>query len=273
MKRMDSGRPVIELRNVRLKLGGRAVLDGLSFDVKRGEVFVIIGYSGSGKSVTLQNITGLMKPDAGSIRIIGEQIVGLSEREMEQVRRRFGYLFQSGALINWLTVAQNVELPLREHSAFSARKRREVVAEKLRLVALENDGGKYPSELSGGMRKRAGLARALALDPEVLLLDEPTSGLDPVLAHQIDDLVLEINRRLRISCIVVTHDMDSAYGIATRIGFFCAGRMHAIGTPEEIRASTDPEIVRFVTGGRGGRAESPAGGEKVMAAATQGAGA
>jgi phospholipid/cholesterol/gamma-HCH transport system ATP-binding protein len=247
---MDNSRPLIEVRNVRITLGGRKVLDGLTFDVRRGEVFVVIGYSGSGKSVTIQCITGLLTPEAGSIRVGGEQIIGMPESELERVRRKFGYLFQSGALINWMTVAENVELPIREHSSMSAKRRRDVVRDKLTLVGLEKDGGKYPAEISGGMRKRAAMARAIALDPEVLLLDEPTSGLDPVLSAQIDQLTLDINRKLGITCLVVTHDMTSAQELATRVGFFREGKMHAVGTPAEILGSKDPEVVRFVTGGR-----------------------
>jgi len=246
------GQPIIEFRDVSIKLGGRQILEKLTFTVERGEVFVIIGYSGTGKSVTLANLTGLLTPDEGSIKVAGRQIVGMDEGELEQARRSFGFLFQSGALINWLTVAENVELPLREHTSFGVKSRKEIVAEKLKLVSMENDGGKYPGEISGGMKKRAALARAIALDPEIVLFDEPTSGLDPVIAHQIDELIIDLNKKLGITCVVVTHDMDSAYTIADRIGFFYKGRMHSVGKPAEVRDASDEALRHFVTGGREG---------------------
>jgi len=243
--------PIIEFKDVSIRLGGKLILDRLSFDVKRGERYIILGFSGSGKSVTLKNMTGLMKPDSGSIKIDGEQIVGLSEHELAPVRRKFGYLFQAGALINWLTVAENIDLPIREHTRMNARQRLELVEEKLKLVGLAGEGYKFPSDISGGMKKRAALARAIALDPEVLVLDEPTSGLDPVLSRQIDQLTNEINQRLGITCVVVTHDMESAYDVGDRIALFKEGRMHCVLTPDEFRVSEDPEVVKFATGGKG----------------------
>lgn len=242
---------VVQFHDVSIKLGGRMILNRMTFEVTRGERMVIVGYSGSGKSVTLKNMTGLMRPDSGSIRIDGEQITGITEREMERIRRKFGYLFQSGALINWLTVAENVELPLREHTSMSEKQRRDTVLEKLALVSMENDGDKYPSDISGGMKKRAAMARAIALDPDVIVLDEPTSGLDPVLSRQIDDLIVSINTKLGLTCIVVTHDLESAQLVGHRIAFFNDGKMHCILPPAEFMASEDEEVTRFVTGGRG----------------------
>src|SRR5690606_21066009 len=174
--------------------GGRQILHDLTFKVRKGEIFVIIGYSGTGKSVTLQNLTGLLTPQKGLIYVDGQQIVGMDEDELKEARRKFGFLFQSGALINWLTVAENVELPLREHTSLSRKTRQRVVAEKLRLVSMADEGNKYPSDISGGMKKRAALARAIALDPEIVLFDEPTSGLDPVISRQIDELIKAINK-------------------------------------------------------------------------------
>jgi len=246
------GQPIIEFENVSILLGGRQILDRETFTVGRGELFVVIGYSGTGKSVTLQNLTGLLTPDEGSIKVAGEQVVGMDEDELRQMRRRFGYLFQHGALIKWLTVAENVDLPLREHTSYSKRRRRETVLEKLKLVNMDQDGDKYPSEISGGMQKRAALARAIALDPEIILFDEPTSGLDPVIGHQIDSLIKTINKDLGITCVVVTHDMESAYYMADRIAFFYKGRMDYIGTPEEVQNTTDEELRHFITGGREG---------------------
>jgi len=249
-------RDVIEFTDVSIRLGGKQILNGLTFSVARGERYVILGYSGSGKSVTLKNMTGLMRPDSGSIRVDGEQIAGLSEQELQRVRKKFGYLFQSGALINWLTIAENIDLPLREHTSMSSKQRREAVMDRLRLVSLQDDADKFPSDLSGGMKKRAALARAIVLEPELVLFDEPTSGLDPVLSRQIDDLIIKINEDLKITCIMVTHDMESASDVANRIAFFDKGRMHCVMDPDAFMASRDPDVVRFVTGGRPRYSES-----------------
>ncbi|MBE7493203.1 MAG: ATP-binding cassette domain-containing protein [Planctomycetes bacterium] len=245
-------RPLIQFDSVRKNLAGRQILDSLTFDVREGETFVIIGYSGTGKSVTLRHLVGLMQPDAGSIRVDGEEITTMTPRELEVMRRKFGVLFQSGALIAWLNLYDNVELPLLEHSRMSAKRRAEVVREKLEVVNLWNDREKFPAEISGGMRKRAGLARAIALDPRIVLYDEPTSGLDPVIANEIGKLINALRDRLKMTQIVVTHDMESAYDIADRIGMFYQGRMIQIGTPDEIRASEIPEVQHFISGGKRG---------------------
>ncbi len=244
---------VVEFNDIHTKLGGRQILDGLTFDVRRGETFVIIGYSGTGKSVTLRHLVGLMRPDSGSIRVEGEEITTMSGRELADMRRKFGVLFQSGALIAWLTVYQNVELPLLEHTKFSKKKRAEVIQEKLELVNLWADRDKFPSEISGGMKKRAGLARAIALDAQIVLYDEPSSGLDPVIANEVDKLICSLRDKLGVTSIVVTHDMESAYFIADRIGMFYKGRMIQIGTPNEIRNTTNPEVRHFITGGKEGQ--------------------
>ncbi|MBK9975374.1 MAG: ABC transporter ATP-binding protein [Planctomycetes bacterium] len=245
-------RPVIEFTGVRKNLGGRQILDSLSFDVRQGETFVIIGYSGTGKSVTLRHLVGLMRPDEGSIRVDGEEITTMTPHELEIMRRKFGVLFQSGALIAWLTILENVELPLIEHSRMSKKRRAEVVQEKLEVVNLWDDRNKYPAEISGGMRKRAGLARAIALDPRLVLYDEPTSGLDPVIANEIGKLINALRDKLKMTQVVVTHDMESAYDIANRIGMFYQGKMIQIGTPDEIRASEIPEVQHFISGGKRG---------------------
>lgn len=245
-------RPLVEFNDVHKRLGGRAILDGLTFDVRKGETFVIIGYSGTGKSVTLRHLVGLMKPDSGSVRVAGDEVTTMKLRELEALRRNFGVLFQSGALINWLSIYQNVELPLLEHTRHSRRKRAEIIQEKLELVNLWRDRDKFPSEISGGMKKRAGLARAISLDPELVLYDEPTSGLDPVIANEIDKLIIALRDRLGMTSIVVTHDMESAYTIADRIGMFYHGKMIQIGTPDEIRNSLNAEVRHFISGGREG---------------------
>lgn len=245
-------RPLIEFTGVRKNLAGRQILDSLTFEVRQGETFVIIGYSGTGKSVTLRHLIGLMQPDEGSIRVDGEEITTMTPRELEVMRRKFGVLFQSGALIAWLNIFDNVELPLLEHSRMSAKRRTEVIREKLELVNLWADREKFPAEISGGMRKRAGLARAIALDPRIVLYDEPTSGLDPVIANEIGKLINALRDKLKMTQIVVTHDMESAYDIADRIGMFYQGRMIQVGTPDEIRSSAIPEVQHFISGGKRG---------------------
>lgn len=245
-------RAVIEFTDVRKNLGGRQILDSLTFSVMAGETFVLIGYSGTGKSVTLKNLIGLMQPDSGSIRVDGEEITTMSTRELEIMRRKFGVLFQSGALIAWLNVYENVELPLLEHSRMSKKRRAEVVREKLELVNLWNDREKFPDEISGGMKKRAGLARAISLDPRIVLYDEPTSGLDPVIANEIGKLINALRDKLKMTQVVVTHDMESAFDIANRIGMFYQGRMVQVGTPDEIRVSQIPEVQHFISGGKRG---------------------
>ncbi|MBX3458687.1 MAG: ATP-binding cassette domain-containing protein [Planctomycetes bacterium] len=243
---------MVEFAGVSKTLAGRKILDKLEFSVKRGETFVIIGYSGTGKSVSLRNLVGLMRPDEGSIRVAGEEITTMTPRELEVMRRKFGVLFQSGALIAWLNLFDNVELPLLEHTKMSRKKRAEIVQQKLELVNLWQDREKFPAEISGGMKKRAGLARAIALDPEIVLYDEPCSGLDPVIAHEIDKLIIRLRDDMKMTQIVVTHDMESAYSIADRIGMFYHGRMIQIGTADEIRNSNLEEVRHFVSGGREG---------------------
>ena len=243
----------VEFNEVSKKLGGRQILDKLSFSVLKGETFVIIGYSGSGKSVSLRHMVGLMAPDSGSIRVDGDEITTMSRKELEVMRRKFGVLFQSGALIAWLTLFENVELPLLEHTRMSAKKRAEIVQQKLELVNLWQDRAKFPAEISGGMKKRAGLARAIALDPSIVLYDEPSSGLDPVIAYEVDKLVNRLRDEHKMTQLVVTHDMESAYTIASRIGVFYHGEMIQVGTPDEIRSSSLPEVQHFITGGREGQ--------------------
>jgi phospholipid/cholesterol/gamma-HCH transport system ATP-binding protein len=239
---------MIELDGVHKRLGGLDVLRGVDLTVEQGETMVIIGRSGSGKSVTLKHMIGLMVPDRGTVRVDGSEWAGLGKGGTFELRRRFGVLFQSGALLNWMTVYDNVALPLREHTDLSDEQIAETVREKLALVDLVDHADKTPSDISGGMKKRAGLARAIVMDPEILLYDEPTSGLDPVLSSTINELINNVKHELGVTSVVVTHDMSSAYAIADRIAMLYEGAVIQVGTPDEIRGSDNPVVHQFVKG-------------------------
>jgi phospholipid/cholesterol/gamma-HCH transport system ATP-binding protein len=239
---------MITLRDVHKQLAGQAVLNGVDLEIERGETMVIIGRSGSGKSVTIKHMVGLLRPTRGTVLVDGTDVTALDKTGIFALRRKFGVLFQSGALINWLSVYDNVALPLREHTKLGADEIEKKTLEKLRLVELDEHGDKMPSDISGGMKKRAGLARAIVLDPEILLYDEPTSGLDPVLASRINRLIIDVKEKLGVTSVVVTHDMDSAYKIADRIAMLYEGRIVQVGTPDEIRKSNDPVVRQFVEG-------------------------
>lgn len=223
---------VISLRNIRKSFGERTVLDGVNLDVRRGETMVIMGGSGSGKSTLLRLIIGSFPPDSGSIRLLGHEMVGLKRTALDDVRRRFGILFQSGALFNSMTLAENVALPIHEHTNLDREIIDIQVKIKLELVGLLEHADKYPAQISGGMKKRAGLARALALDPEILFYDEPSAGLDPVTSAQIDRLISDLTQKLGVTSVVVTHEMDSAFSIADRMAMFDSGRMLAVESRE-----------------------------------------
>jgi phospholipid/cholesterol/gamma-HCH transport system ATP-binding protein len=240
--------PVVEVTDLFRKFGNRLVIDGISLRVQRGETLVIMGGSGCGKSTLLRHIIGVMKPTAGSVKIFGDEITTMNDREIDEIRRRFGMLFQSGALLASLTVGENVALPLLQHTDLSAEEIQEVVAQKLQTVGLNGFENLKPAEISGGMRKRVGLARALALDPELLFSDEPTSGLDPIMTAVVDRLTLELTRGAGMTAVVVTHDMTSAFRIATRMIMLGRGKIIAQGTPDEIRTSPDPEVQQFING-------------------------
>ena len=237
---------MIVFENVTKRLGGKTVLDGVSFEVPQGETFVIVGLSGAGKSVTLKHMVQLLIPDQGIVRV-GEDIVSQAHgAELERMRGRFGMLFQGAALLQWLTVFENVALPLREHTKMTHEDIETTVLEKLRLLNLEDSAEKYPSDLSGGMQKRVGLARAIVLNPEMILYDEPTSGLDPVTSRLIDELIEDLRTRMGITSVVVTHDLHSALAIGTRIMMLDGGKIVENATPHEFIHSKNEIVQRFL---------------------------
>ncbi len=240
------GEVMIEFDNVVKVLGGRAILDRVSFSVKRGETFVVCGPSGVGKSVTLKHMVRLLTPDFGDVRVGGHSISSATGGELSRLRDRFGYLFQGGALLAWMTVAENVELPLREKTNLPDDEIRHKAQRVLEMVGLGGDGAKRPSEISGGMCKRAGLARAIVMDPEIVLYDEPTSGLDPVTARTIDALIERLRVDIGVTSVVVTHDLHSALSIGTRIAMLNNGGIQEIATPEEFVHSQNPDVQLFL---------------------------
>lgn len=236
----------VEVRGLEKSFGSRPVLEGLNLVVERGEILVILGASGSGKSTLLRCIVGLEAPDEGTLRLLGVDMQRAPRQEINRLRRRIGMAFQGGALFGSMTLFENIELPLREFTRLSPSTRDIVVRIKLTLVGLDGSGDLYPSELSGGMKKRASLARAMALDPELLFFDEPSSGLDPITAAGLDRLLLQLKAVFGVTMLVVTHELESAFTIADRIALIHEGRFAAIGTPDEIRSSDDPFVRRFV---------------------------
>ena len=237
---------MISIRNITKNFGGKNVLNGLSLEIQRGETLVIMGQSGCGKSVLLKIITGLMSADSGEIWFDGTEISGLKGRKINNLRRKIGMLFQSAALFDSMTVAENVAFMLDQHTDLDKREMRRIVDEKLSLVDLEGVQDLRPAELSGGMRKRVGLARALAFDPEVILYDEPTTGLDPVTCTEINQLIKDLHERLQVTSVVVTHDMHSAFSVATRMAMIHEGKQVAYGRPDEIINIDDPILQQFI---------------------------
>ena len=237
---------MIEFEGVSKVLGGRAVLDDVSFRVNRGETFVIVGASGMGKSVTLKHMVRLMTPDSGEIRV-GQDVISESRGgHLERIRERFGYLFQGGALLAWLSVLENVALPLREKTSMGEEDIVKRASEMLGRVGLESDGAKRPSEISGGMQKRAGLARAIVRNPEIVLYDEPTSGLDPVTSRTIDRLIRRMQNDLGVTSVVVTHDLHSALSIGTKIAMLHNGKIIELSAPDRFIHSPRPEVQAFL---------------------------
>jgi phospholipid/cholesterol/gamma-HCH transport system ATP-binding protein len=242
--------PIISLCGIVNRFGPQVVHNGVDLDVKRGEVLGIVGGSGSGKSVLLRTIIGLNRPAEGTIEILGKPMLDLNERERREIEERWGVLFQNGALFSSLTVVENIEAPLKEHTSLPPELRREIADLKIRLVGLAPEAGaKFPSELSGGMKKRAGLARALALDPEILFLDEPTAGLDPIGAAEFDELIQSLQQSLGLTVIMITHDLDSLAAICDRIAVLVDKRIK-VGTLAELQRDDHPWIKAYFHGPR-----------------------
>lgn len=239
---------MIRLVDVYKAFGPKRVLEGFTLDVVEGETMVIIGYSGTGKSVAIKHIVGLLEPDSGQVIVDDLEVPTLSRRELYQLRARIGYVFQFAALFDSFTIGENVAMGLRKQQELTEREIADRVHEALDLVDLPNVAERFPAELSGGMRKRVGIARAIALRPKYILYDEPTTGLDPVTSAVIDQLMVRMRDRLGVTSIVITHDMRSAYTVGTRIAMLYQGRVRAVGTVDEIRNSKDPIVRQFVDG-------------------------
>lgn len=239
---------MIQVRDLKKSFGPQPILDGVSFGIEKGEALVIIGRSGGGKSVLLKHIIGLLQPDSGKVVIDGEDITQMTERELIRVRSKFGMVFQGAALFDSMNVAENVGFAFRRQKKFTDKEITLKVAEALDMVELANVEHKRPSELSGGMRKRVGLARAIIYHPEIVLYDEPTTGLDPIVSDSIDKLIMRVTERLKVTTVVVTHDMRTARRVGHRIALLHNKRIYVTGPPEDIFASTDPVVRQFIDG-------------------------
>ena len=239
---------MITLKNLTKVIGNKKILDKINLGIQKGETIVIIGQSGCGKSTLLKNIIGLQKPTSGEIIIFDQKTTNLREEELNKVRIKMGMLFQEAALFDSMTVEENVAFPLRQHTRYKEEKIQGIVRERLKIMGMEGTERLMPAHLSGGMQRRVGLARALALEPEIVLYDEPTTGLDPIMKEVINNLILELKNRLKVTSIVVTHDMDTAFKVGDRIGMLHQGSLILIGTPEEIKASDNPTVQQFIKG-------------------------
>lgn len=244
---------MIKIVDLHKSFGENHVLRGVDLQILEGESMVIMGGSGSGKSVLIKNIIGILRPDKGRIYVAGQEITQRSERELDALRRKFGMLFQGAALFDSLSVWENVGFGLKQHTGFSDDQIREVASEKLAMVGLYDVEDLRPSELSGGMRKRVGLARAIAMEPEILLYDEPTTGLDPINADMINNLIIDMREKLNVTSVTITHDLVSAYKVADRIAMLYKGKLLQVGTPEQIQKTSNPYVHQFISG----KAEGP----------------
>lgn len=244
---MNGEGAAIEIRNLCKRFGENEVLKGISLRVERGSTTVILGASGSGKSVLIKHVIGLLRPDSGEVWIEGEPIARADERRLNEVRRKFGMVFQGAALFDSMTVGENVAFPLREHLSLSEKEIRAIVTEKLNLFGLFGVEDKYPAELSGGMRKRVGLARAIVLNPGMLLYDEPTTGLDPIATENVNGMIVEAREKLNVTSVVISHDIGAAFAVADAIAVLHDGRIVEYGTPEAVRASEHPHVRQFLS--------------------------
>lgn len=239
---------MIKLVKVCKTFKGQKVLDNLDFEIETEKITVIIGRSGGGKSVLLKHMIGLIRPDSGQVFVDGIDIAKLNDKQLNEARKKFGMLFQDAALFDSMTVGENVAFPLIEHTRLSKKNIDKIVNEKLLQVGLKDITHKMPSELSGGMRKRVGLARAIALGPKIILFDEPTTGLDPIMCESVDNLIVETQRHTKATFVVISHDIKSTFKIAHKVAMLYNGKIRAEGTPEEIRLSDDPVVMQFVKG-------------------------
>jgi len=244
----SKGVPPVQVESLSKSFGNQTVLKGISLEVGEGETLSVLGRSGTGKSVLLKLIIGLHRPDSGSIRVNGEDVTKLKLKELNEVRKKMGFLFQQAALYDSLSIEENVGFPLRRHSRMSGEERGKRARELLASVGMDKDAHKLPGELSGGMQKRVGLARALALDPEILLFDEPTAGLDPITAAEIDALILRLQKERRMTSVVVTHDIHSARAVSDRLALMRDGQVLVQGTFEDLQKSRDPFVMKFLSG-------------------------
>ncbi|MGB3241601.1 MAG: ABC transporter ATP-binding protein [Candidatus Omnitrophota bacterium] len=238
----------VEINDLVKKFGDRTILNGINLKIPRGEIFVIMGGSGCGKSTLLRHMIGTLKPDSGRVSVLGQDITDLYGEEMDDIRKKVGMSFQSSALFDSMTVGENVSLPLREHTKLEKNVIEIMIKMKLELVGLRGFEDLIPSELSGGMKKRVGLARAIAMDPQIVFYDEPTAGLDPIVAAVIGRLILDLSKKLNITSIVVTHDMKSVMSIADRIAMLYEGKVLEVGTPAEIQGSSNGIVQQFIKG-------------------------
>ena len=245
---MNEEKIIIKIKNLVKRFGDRAVLDGINVGIPEGKITVIMGGSGCGKSTLLRHLIGLLQPTFGEVWVDGKNIAGLNEKEMNEVRKKFGMLFQGSALFNSMTVGENVAVPLREHTDLSSEIIQIIVKVKLELVGLTGFENFMPFEISGGMKKRVALARAIALDPKIVFYDEPGAGLDPITGSMIDRLILDLSKKLRITSVVVTHEMKSAFRIADQIIILRDGKVLQVGTSEEIQNSSEPYVKQFIQG-------------------------
>jgi phospholipid/cholesterol/gamma-HCH transport system ATP-binding protein len=240
--------PMIEIVDLHKAFGAHQVLTGINLQIPAGSTCVILGGSGSGKTVLMKHMIGLLKPDQGKVIVDGEDIVPFGPQELERVRRKFGMVFQAAALFDSMTVFENVSFPLREHRKDLPEDQvRELVRQKLAIVGLKNVEEKFPSDLSGGMRKRVGLARAIVLDPKIVLYDEPTTGLDPITTDYVDEMILDAKRQLGVTSVVISHDIASAFKVADNIAFLYQGKIVAQGTPQTLRKNEHPRVHEFLS--------------------------